>query len=309
VLAQLTALPTEQRSAPDVIFVILAKVVHRYLFQYPDSSSRKQSDAKSTLNDKVRSANDSLMIDAVSVERHLRQIGYEDALKNLGTFYASNEYAMRMISEVEISSSSPTTVGQSSINNAANVYISEARFVQLLLLHMVDLYGYDLVSMSVTLIGAAAGSTAFTLPRSGVLQFDLTVPPIVPSKQKAMTNAAFSFFLRSITGRPIVNQRDRLHSTMIPGSAKDGINLSSADSDFDKLLFVLTSTTDRVLNLTCDQAEVLLTQMFATRVLPFADLAEKLLLQLIDSSHACAFLTRNFHFHEVRLIFFFFHEV
>eukprot|EP01036_Dinobryon_divergens_P027035 gene27035-35744_t len=299
VLAQLTALPTEQRSAPDVIFVIVAKVVHRHLFRNPDSSSRKQSDAKSTQNDKVRATNDAFMIDAVSVERHLRQIGYEDALKNLGTFYASNEYAMRMISEVEISSSSPTTAGQSSINNAANVYISEARFVQLLLLHMVDLYGYDLVSMSVTLKGVAAGSTAFILPRSGVLQFDLTVPPIVPSKQKVMTNAAFSFFLRSITGQPIVNQRDRLHSTMIPALTKDGVNLSSADSDFDKILFVLTSTTDRVLNLTCDQAEVLLTQMFATRVLPFADLAEKLLLQLVDSSHACAFLTRNFHFHEL----------
>ena len=311
VLSQLTALETEQRSAPDIIFIIVAKVVHRDLFQHSDSSSRKHSVAKSPLNDKVRATNDVLKVDAVSLERHLRQIGFEDAIKNLGTFYASNEYAMRLISEVEITSSSATTEGQSSINNAANVCISETRFVQLLLLHMVDLYGYDLVSMSVTLKGGAAGSTPFTLPRSGVLQFDLTVPPIVPSKQKVMTNAAFSFFLRSITGRPIVNQRDRLglHSTMIPASTKDGINLTNVDSDFDKILFVLTSTTDRVLNLTCDQAEVLLTQMFATRVLPFADLAEKLLLQLVDSSHACAFLTRNFHFHEVRLMFFFFHEV
>eukprot|EP01037_Dinobryon_pediforme_P038050 gene38050-45848_t len=42
---------------------------------------------------------------------------------------------------------------------------------------------------------------------------------------------------------------------------------------------------DRVLNLTCDQAEVLLIQMFTMKILTFADLAERLLFQLADSSH------------------------
>ena len=300
-LQQLTALPTEMRCFPDVTFVIMAKIVYRHLFVDSDQHYGDNPVALSTPNEKIKRNNDMQRVDAISLEHQLQQIGYEDAVKYLGTFYASNEYSMRLISEVELLSPSNICVEQS-VHAAAKVVISETCFVQLLLLHMIDLYGYDLISMSLTLKGGAGGSSPFTLPHSGVLQFDLTVPPIVPNKQQVMTNAAFSFFLRSITGRPIVNRRDRLclQSNVIPAT-KDGIDLSNSDSDFDKLLFVLTFTTDRVLNLTCDQAEVLLTQMFATRVLPFADLAEKLLLQIVDSSHVCAFLTRNFHLHEVRL--------
>jgi hypothetical protein len=151
------------------------------------------------------------------------------------------------------------------------------------------MYGYER-----TPIYAISNGIGFAFPSCGTLQFELTYPQLTPSTNRVLSNKAFAYFLDSITGdiRHLDPRMNTRHEDQIYSS-------NEAAKNFDKILFVLSNTTDRVFYLTCDQAEVILIELYATKVLPFKQIAEKLILQISNSSHVCSFLTRNFYFEEV----------
>ena len=297
IIDQLLAVPPEKRKLLEIVFVITARSIYRHLLQLTFLAAKRKYNMRNRQTDKIKTIdkykND---IDLDILQTHLRLIGFEDSINNFGKIYTHSEYTLRLISEVNIysirGSKAADIASAEKISHSVN--LTEACFIQLLLSHAMRIYSYDLIPTALTSKSQNGGNTPFNLPQSGTIQFDLTLPKMIPSQQRVMSNKAFSLFLRSITGN-LKHERDILRHTKSKAQA--------IESNFDKILFILTSTMDRVLNLTCDQAEVLLIQMFTMKILTFADLAERLLFQLADSSHVCSFLTRNFFFHEVTFFF------
>jgi hypothetical protein len=69
-------------------------------------------------------------------------------------------------------------------------------------------------------------------------------------------------------------------------------------------MMILNNTTTRILNLTCDQAEIILIKFYGLKFISHVELVEKLLFQIINFDEVRSFLTRNLFFDEVKISYF-----
>eukprot|EP00597_Dinobryon_sp_UTEXLB2267_P012041 CAMPEP_0170107348 /NCGR_PEP_ID=MMETSP0020_2-20130122/5922_1 /TAXON_ID=98059 /ORGANISM="Dinobryon sp., Strain UTEXLB2267" /LENGTH=1638 /DNA_ID=CAMNT_0010331861 /DNA_START=21 /DNA_END=4934 /DNA_ORIENTATION=+ len=283
VVDELTQVPDDIRGTFEVLFIVVAKSIFRHMLQHKELMKRFSSKRN--------------VIDANILQSFLKMIGFEDPMSYFGKLYVKNEYAERLLSETDIFSlkdsaikSITTGLASASLDRMeVSQGITEDYFVHFLFLHTVNMYGYER-----TPIYAISNGAGFLFPNNGSLQFELNYPQLIPSSNRVLSNQAFTYFFDAITG-----EARHLDPRI---SARHGNSLSSPKEsikNFEKILFVLNNTTDRVFYLTCDQAEVFLIELYAVKVLPFKQIAEKLILQIANSSHVCSFLTRNFYFEEL----------